>query len=230
LHREINNLIKFPVYVLVFILLGLLFGYLTFKILSFSRTVEVPSLYGKSLLESNKLLTGKGLYLKIEGEDYDPVVSPGHVIRQDIPPGNKVKEKRGIKVIISKGPRVKSIPVLVNETLFNAESLLLQKGLKISKVIHVHSDTIDKDRIIAQRPGPNEQISDYLTVLVSLGHYDKNYFCPDFRDMSFEKAHEIIKKLNLKMEVRGEGEMVETQKPEPGVLIKSGDTIRLKLY
>jgi serine/threonine-protein kinase len=230
LRREINNLIKVPVYILVFILLGLLFGYLTFKILSFSRTVEVPSLYGKSLLESNKLLTSKALYLKIEGEDYDPIVPPGHVIRQDIPPGNKVKEKRGIKVVISKGPRVKSIPMLVNETLLNAESLLLQKGLKISKVMQVHSDTIEKDRIIAQRPDPDEKISDYITVLVSLGPYDKFYYCPDFRDMPFEKAHEIIKKLNLKTEVEGEGEMVETQKPESGVLIKSGDTVRLKLY
>ncbi|MDP2752945.1 MAG: hypothetical protein Q8P40_00915, partial [Nitrospirota bacterium] len=80
LHKETSNLIKFPIYMLAFILLGLIFGYLTFKVLSFSRTVVVPDLYGKSPLESNKLLTRNGLYLKIEGEDYDPAVPPGNIL------------------------------------------------------------------------------------------------------------------------------------------------------
>jgi eukaryotic-like serine/threonine-protein kinase len=229
LQREMSNLMKFPVYILAFILLGLVFGFLTFKILSFSRTVEVPDLYGKSLLESNKLLTGNGLYLKIEGEDYDPAIPPGNIIKQDVPAGNKVKERRGIKVVISKGPRVKSVPMLVNDTLNNAETLLLQKGLKIAKVIMVHSDIVEKDKIIAQKPGPDEQMSDFITVVVSLGPYEKFYHCPDFRGMSFEQANEIIKKLNLKVEVEGTGTSIQTQNPAPGKQIKAGDLIKLKI-
>ena len=220
---------KFPVYILAFILLGLVFGFLTFKILSFSRTVEVPDLYSKSLLESNKLLTNNGLYLKIEGEDYDPAIPPGNIIKQDVPAGNKVKERRGIKVVISKGPRVKAVPLLVNDTLNNAETLLLQKGLKIAKVIMVHSDMVEKDKIIAQKPGPDEQMSDFITVVVSLGLYDKFYHCPDFRGMSFEQANDIIKKLNLKVEVEGTGTSIQTQNPAPGKQIKAGDLIRLKI-
>lgn len=230
LHKETSNLIKFPIYMLAFILLGLIFGYLTFKVLSFSRTVEVPNLYGKSPLESNKLLTRNGLYLKIEGEDYDPAVPPGNILRQDVPAGNKVKERRGIKVVISKGPRVKSVPLLVNETLLNAEPMLLQKGLKIAKVIMVHSDTVEKDKIVAQKPGPDEEVSDHITVLVSLGPYDVIYHCPDFKGMSFEQAKDIIKKLNLTIETEGSGEEIETQKPEPGRRVKAGDTIHLTLF
>ncbi len=230
LHKEISNLIRFPLYMLAFILLGLVFGFLTFKVLSFSRTVEVPDLYGKSPLESNKLLTKEGLYLKIEGEDYDSAIPPGNILRQDIPAGNKVKERRGIKVTISKGPRVKSIPVLVNETLLNAESMLLQKGLKITKVIMVHSDTVEKDKIVAQKPGPDERVSDYITVLVSLGPYDIFYYCPDFKGMLFEQAKELVERLKLTVETEGSGEKIETQKPEPGKRIKNGDTIYLKLF
>jgi beta-lactam-binding protein with PASTA domain len=230
LHKETSNLIKFPFYILAFIFLGLIFGYLTFKVLSFSRTVEVPNLYGKSPLESNKLLTRNGLYLKIEGEDYDPAIPPGNILRQDVPAGNKVKERRGIKVVISKGPRVKSVPMLVNETLLNAEPMLLQKGLKIAKVIMVHSDTVEKDKIVAQKPGPDEEVSDHITVLVSLGPYDVIYHCPDFKGMSFEQAKDIIKKLNLKIETEGSGEKIETQKPEPAKRVKAGDTIYLKLF
>ncbi len=225
-----HKLIRFPLYIFAFILLGLLFGYLTFKALSFSRTVEVPNLYGKPLLESNKLLTSKGLYLKIEGEDYDSTVPQGNIITQDVPAGKSVKERRAIKIVISKGPRIKSVPFLVNETLTNAETLLLQKGLKITRVITVHSDTVEKDRVLAQKPGPDDQVKDAITVLVSLGPYEKVFYCPDFKGMTTEQANDLIRKLNMKTSVEGSGDTVETQKPEPGKQIKSGDTIYLKLF
>lgn len=225
-----NKLIRVPLYTFAFIFLGLIFGYLTFKVLSFSRTVEVPNLYGKTLLESNKLLTDKGLYVKIEGEDFDSAIPSGNIIRQDVPAGKSVKERRGIKVVISKGPKVRSVPLLVNETLADAESLLIEKRLKLGKEIKVHSDTVEKDRILAQDPGADEQASDAITVVVSLGPYEKFYFCPDFRGMSFEQANDLIKKLDLNVSAEGSGVTVETQRPEPGRQLKSGDTIYLKLF
>lgn len=229
MNKDLHKFIRYPLYIFAFILLGLIFGYLTFKALSFSRTVDVPDLYGKSPLESNKLLSNKGLYLKIEGEDYDSTIAAGNIIRQDVPAGKKVKERRGIKVVISKGSRVKYIPMIANETITNAESMLLQKGLKIARLIMVHSDIVEKDRIIAQRPGTEEQVSDIITVLVSLGPYEYIYHCPDFKGMSLEQANVLIRKLNLKLSTEGSGEMIGSQKPEPGKQIKTGDTIYLKL-
>lgn len=227
--EQMSTLIKFPLYTFAFILLGLIFGYLTFKILSFSRTVEVPSLYGKSLVESNELLTRNWLYLKIEGEDYDSTVLPGHILRQDIPAGNKVKEKRGIKVILSKGPRAQSIPMLMNETLLNAETILLQNGLKIAKIIRVHSDTVEKDKIVSQKPESAEKVSDFITVLVSLGPHQVTYYCPDFKGMSIDKAKQLIEKLNLKIETSGQGSIVKAQKPQSGTFVQTGDTIFLHI-
>jgi serine/threonine-protein kinase len=230
IQKEISNLMKVLFYMLSFILLGLIFGFLTFKILSFSRTVEVPDLYGKSSVEVSKLLRGKGLNLKIEGEDYDSSILPGHILKQDVPAKKKVKEGRGIKVILSKGPRVQSIPLLVTETLSNAEALLIQKGLKIAKVIRVHSNKIEKDRIIAQVPEPTEKVSDYITVLVSSGPHEVIYYCPDFKDMPADEAKELIERLNLKMETSGSGDLVRAQKPKPKTYVKTGDTIYLQLY
>jgi len=230
IQKEISNLMKVLFYMLSFILLGLIFGFLTFKILSFSRTVEVPDLYGKSSVDASKLLREKGLNLKIEGEDYDSSILPGHILKQDVPAKKKVKEGRGIKVILSKGPRVQSIPVLVTETLSNAEALLIQKGLKIAKVIRVHSNKIEKDRIIAQDPEPTEKVSDYITVLVSSGPHEVIYYCPDFKDMPADEAKELIERLNLKMVTSGSGDLVRAQKPNPKTYVKTGDTIYLQLY
>jgi serine/threonine-protein kinase len=230
LRKELSNLIKIPFYMLSFIILGLIFGFLTFKVLSFSRTVEVPNLYGKSPVEASKLLREKGLNLKIEGEDFDSTVLPGHILKQDVPPQKKVKEGRGIKVVLSKGPRVQSIPFLVNETLSNAEAILIQKGLRISKVIRVHSDKVEKDRIISQSPEPTEKISDYITVLVSSGPHESIFYCPDFINMSVDEAKELIEKLNLKVETTGSGDRIRAQKPKAKTYIKTGDTIYLQLY
>lgn len=230
MQKGFSSLIKFTIFAIAFIFLGLFFGYMTFRILSFSRTVDVPDLRGRNLLESNRLLTDKNLYLKIEGEDYDSTIPPGYVLKQNIPAGKKVKEKRAIKVVISKGPRVKSIPLLVNETLFNAESVLIQKGLRVTRVFMVHSDMIEKDKIIAQKPAIDEPLTDTITLLVSLGPHEKTYFCPDFRAMPLEQSLEIIKKLNLNVDIEGTGEIVESQKPEPGKQIKTGESVKLILY
>jgi len=224
-----SNFLKVPLFFALFILLGLAFGFITFKILSFSRTVEVPSLTNLTMLEANESLSRTGLYLKIEGEDFDPAILTGRIIRQDVPPGNKVKEKRSIKVIVSKGPRISSVPQLVHETLTDAESLLMQKGISIGKTIYVHSDTVEKGKIIAQKPEPHERLSDKITVLVSLGQHELIYFCPDFINKSIENAQETAEKMGLSLETKGSGNIVSAQKPKPGTLVKNADKIYLEL-
>ena len=224
-----GGLLKIPLYILTFLLLGLLIGYTTFKILSFSRTVEVPSLYGKSTEEAHKLLTKKGLCLKIEGEEYDSTVMPGQILKQDVQAGETVKEGKEIKVVLSKRPEGQSMPLLVNETLSGAESLLLQKRLKIAKIMRVHSDTVEKERIVAQNPEPGEILSNRITVLVSLGPHEVIYYCPDFEGMQVEEAKDLIETLNLRIETEGDGNRVKVQKPKPGTYIKTGDTIHLHL-
>ena len=224
-----NNFLKIPLFFALFILLGLSFGFITFKILSFSRTVEVPSLTNLTMLEANEALSKAGLYLKIEGEDFDPTIQAGRILRQDIPAGNKVKEKRAIKAVVSKGPRVSSIPPLVQKLLPDAESLLMEKGLSIGEVISVHSDSVEKGKIIAQKPEPHERLTDKITVLVSLGPHELSYSCPDFLNKSIEDAKETADKLGLTLETKGAGNIVSAQKPRPGTLIKNTDKIFLEL-
>jgi len=224
-----SNFLRIPLFFAIFLLLGLSFGFITFKILSFSRTVEVPSLTNLSMLEANESLHRKGLYLNIEGEDFDSAIPAGRILRQDIPAGNKVKEKRAIKVIVSKGPRVSSVPLLVNNQLGDAESLLMEKGLSIGRTISVHSDSFEKGIIIAQKPEPHERLTDKITVLVSLGPHELIYYCPDFLNRSIENTRQTADKIGLLLETKGTGRIVAAQKPKPGTIIKNTDKIYLDL-
>lgn len=224
-----NSFFRIPLFFALFVLLGLSFGFITFKILSFSRTVEVPSLKNLTLLQANESVSRKGLYLKIEGEDFDPVIQAGRIMRQDIPSGKNVKEKRSIKVVVSKGPRISSIPLLVQKSFSEAESMLMEKGLSIAKVISVHSDEVGKGKVIAQKPEPHEKLSGGITVLVSLGPHELIYLCPDFLDKSVDYAMEIAQKLGIVLETKGTGRLVAAQKPGAGTLIKNTDVVHLEL-
>lgn len=224
-----SSFLKIPLFFVLFIVLGLSFGFITFKILSFSRTVEVPSLSNLTMLEANESLTEAGLYLKIEGEDFDPAVQAGRIIRQDIPPGKKVKAKRAIKVVVSKGPRISSLPLLVHKPLSEAESQLIQTGLGLGSVIYVHSDSVERGTVIAQKPEPHERLSDKITVLVSLGPHELIYVCPDFLNKDVAQAREIAENLGLIIETKGTGTIISAQKPRPGSVIKNTDKIFLEL-
>jgi serine/threonine-protein kinase len=222
-----SNILRIPLFFAVFVLLGLVFGYLTFKVLTFSRTVEVPAVVNMTLLQANEALSKAGLYLKIEGEDYDPTVQAGKILRQDVPAGNKVKEKRAIKVVVSKGPRIYSVPSMVGETLEDARDALLQQGLKIGKIIYVHSDSMEKGKIVAQRPEPEERLTDTITALVSLGPYELSYHCPDFVNKGLADAKALAEKMGLAVDIKGEGGTVLSQNPGPGSPVKTGDKLIL---
>ncbi|MGO9613295.1 MAG: PASTA domain-containing protein [Dissulfurispiraceae bacterium] len=169
-----RKLLKIPLYVVILLAIGIIAGHFTFQALSFSRTVTVPDVRGKSTIEANNILKDKELYIRIEGEDYDALIPEGYIIRQDVPSGNKVKEGREIKVVLSKGPKVKYVPDVVGQTLDDAEAQLRGRGIRIKKIIYVHSEDVPKDSIVAQRPEVNESGADMFSVIVSLGGFDEN--------------------------------------------------------
>lgn len=224
-----SSIIRIPALFIVFVLLGLAFGFITFRVLSFSPAVRVPSLHDMSLLEADEALSKTGLYLKIEGEDYDPKIQAGRIVRQDIPAGYEVKEKRSIGVVVSKGPRVYSIPLIVNMPLGDAEEMLMEKGLKIGKIIKVHSDSVGKDRIVAQEPGPDERLTGPIAVVVSDGAQDIEYYCPDFTGRDIGEARQVAQKIGLTVDTTGTGAFVASQVPVAGTEVKSGDSLHLEL-
>lgn len=229
MQKGLRKVFMVPLFILGFVLMGLFSGYLTFKIMSFSKTVEVPDLKGKTVIEANDILNKAGLYLKVEGEDYDPSVAPGRIVRQDVPSGNKVKVQRGIKVFLSKGPRIQYLPDLLGLSLPEAESVLVKSGLRVEKIIHVHSSTVGKDTVLSQRPHPEEAVKDALSLVISAGPYSILYYCPDFAGKSKEEASSLAEQLGLAVEFEGQGGRVRTQKPAPETLVRTGDTIHLQM-
>lgn len=166
-----RKIIKFFLYSIILLAIGLISGHLTFELLSYGKTVEMPDLRGKNIEEAQMLLSANKLYLRVDGEEYDNYLPQGFILRQDIKSGYKLKEGREIGVILSKGPRIRDVPDLIGKTLDSAETILKDKGLRINKIIYVHSSHAEKNIILAQRPEPLEKGGNFFTVVVSLGNF-----------------------------------------------------------
>ncbi len=63
-------------------LVSLLTFYISIHTLIFGNEVKVPDLRGKDVVASRQVLTASSLSLEIAGEEYDPAVPAGEVIRE----------------------------------------------------------------------------------------------------------------------------------------------------
>jgi serine/threonine-protein kinase len=224
-----KSLAKIVFYIVIFLILAISSSYVTFRVMGAKKTVTVPDLKGMSLIEANKEILTKKLYLRIEAEDFSSEILAGNIIRQDVPPSEKIKEGRTIRVIVSKGPKRLYMPSFVGFNVDEARNLALRKNIKIEQMIRVRSDTVEKDIIISQRPTPEEKGADTIMLLVSEGPFEKLYLCPDFTEMTLTEAKDLSAKMGMEIELTGSGSNIIEQKPKPGSFIKKGDIIRLKL-
>jgi serine/threonine-protein kinase len=226
-----RRLIKYPLYVLSFILISAASAYITLLILSAGLTVIVPDLTGKSLQDADEILEEHGLYLKVEAEAYDRSIPAGYILSQDIPVGSRIKRREGeIKVVASKGPEARLIPSVVGKDINEVEKLLVKKGLDVSKVINVHSNKTDTGKVIAQKPASEEWTGEPIILVVSKGPYDVTYYCPFFQGMIKKDALMLVRELGLKVkltEPAGSIGIVTGQRPKPGTPIKPGSTVYL---
>ncbi|MCS7215178.1 MAG: PASTA domain-containing protein [Thermodesulfovibrio sp.] len=153
------------------ILGGFLAGYLFLTLFISSGTIEVPDLRGKDIVQANHILKEKGLYIRIDGEEYSDTPK-GTVSRQSLPAGTKVKKGREVGVIISKGLKFTFFPDLRGLPYEEAEKILNEKGIPIEKVIRIYSNKYPENIVIAQSPEP-QQGGKAIKLIVSLGEREE---------------------------------------------------------
>ena len=225
----IKNFFKIVVYFASFLAAGAVVLFLVVKIINVDKTGEVPLLEGKSLIEARELLDKRNLFLKIEGRENHPEVMADHIIKQNIKPGEDIYVGSEIGVFVSKGPEMYSMPSFEGQELKDAKLTLVNLGIKISKITWVHSDTVKKGSIIAQRPLPGNIESNEINFLVSLGHYAVSYKCPGFVNMTTEDARMLAVELGIKLNEKETGVRVIDQKPAAGTIINKGDSVEVVL-
>lgn len=152
----IKNFFKIVMYLASFLVAAAIVVFLVVKIVNIDKTGEVPLLEGKSLTEAEELLSKRQLILKIEGRKSNNEIREDHIINQNIGPGEDVRIGTEVGVFVSSGPEMYTMPSFEDQALNDAKLTLVNLGIKIRKITWVHSDTVEKGWIIAQRPLPGK--------------------------------------------------------------------------
>ncbi|GBD96774.1 MAG TPA: PASTA domain-containing protein [Nitrospirae bacterium] len=225
----IKNIVKLFFYFIAFVVVGAVAAYLVFQVVNFDKGGEVPLLVGKSVTEAAELLNKRKLFLSIKGKYYHDEIPEGYIIEQKTEPGERIQVGTDVEVLVSKGHEIYSMPSFEGQILEDAKLTLINLDMQIKKVTRVHSDSVSKGVIIAQRPLPGNISSNEINFLVSLGPYKISYRCPSFVDMTIDDARILAEELGVKLIEKERGSRVIFQKPEAGALINKGDSVEIKL-
>lgn len=108
--------------------------YLVTNLTNVPREIVVPELKGFPITEAIVRLEELGLVGRQVEEVYDREVVEGKIVTQRPEAGRKVKSGRTVSLVVSKGPKLITVPDLFGREIHQAESILAALDLKLGKV------------------------------------------------------------------------------------------------
>ncbi|MFR2533623.1 MAG: Stk1 family PASTA domain-containing Ser/Thr kinase [Clostridia bacterium] len=200
------------------------------------KNVPIPELVGKTEEEIKEVLKGTKLQYEITGEDYSSEIEEGKIISQD-PSYRKnftIKENTTIKLVVSKGIEVVTIPKVAGYTYEEAEKILTDAKLKVEKIEET-SQKVQEGVVIKQEPAENTSANagDTIKVHVSTGTGIKQVAVPSLVNKTQEAASKELTDNNLKVSVAYEEDttkengIVLKQSIDTGKVVDEGTTVTI---
>ena len=153
------------------------------------EVIEIPDLVGKRADNIGDL---SSIYIEREPV-FSDAVAEGRVISQFPRGGAKRKladgEKCTVKLTVSLGKELKTVPQLKNYKYTDAAAVLRSLGAKI-KIVSVYDDKIEGDRVLRTLPesGESIEIGDTVTLFVSRNHIHAPISVRSFVGLPLEEA------------------------------------------
>jgi beta-lactam-binding protein with PASTA domain len=201
-----------------------------------AREVSVPSLVGQPLSSASVIVSQAGLTLRVdETRRSDPNVGAGRIAQQDLPPTAVVRRGRTVRVWLSTGGVVASVPVLVGEMERTARLQLQQGGLSLATVSDIRSNDLPADVVVAQDP-PEGSRAAAVSLLVNRSDRAAAYVMPDLIGVNGARAAEVLRADGFRVAVVGQNPypgvpagIVIRQSPQAGFQVTPGDTVSLEV-
>jgi beta-lactam-binding protein with PASTA domain len=142
------------------------------------RETTMPNIIGKNVSEANRMLSSRGLVLRVADRVYsdEPI---NVVVRQTPTSGQLMKVSQQAHVVLSLGQRQLEIPLLEGSSLRVSRIELLRAGLQVGEVSNVTMPDAPVDQVVEQTPRPGAgAATPRVDVLVSQGARDAAYVMP----------------------------------------------------
>ncbi|MFA6584532.1 MAG: PASTA domain-containing protein [Elusimicrobiaceae bacterium] len=198
--------------------------------------VAVPDITKKSAMAALDILSENGLSLKKQGDEFDPGVPAGSIVRQIPSPGTSVREGKTVRVWFSRGGEAVFAPNLVGFPLRNGELLVRQNQLMLGEVSESYSLRFEKGLIMSQDPKADASLSKnaLVNVVVSAGEPPQGTnLMPDFRQKLLPEARRWGKDTGIEVKVSEDTNSVFPdntvigQEPAPDTLVQNGQSVNL---
>lgn len=199
--------------------------------------VSAPDLVAKHRSEAERLASALGLKIEILNREYNDRIEVDHVLAQSPAPGTLLKRGNSIKLTISNGIKLTSVPNVLGMTRRDAEVALNEKGLSIEAYEYEYNDSVPRGRVIAQEPESSRTVAynSGVRLLFSSGPRPESVVVPSVIGLTAEYATQLLEESGL--EVTHEYEInrvypdgtVSSQKPEPGEEVQPGMAVVLTI-
>jgi serine/threonine-protein kinase len=194
--------------------------------------VIVPDLTLKTEEDAISLLEASELDYARSVRENSRDVPKGQVIRTDPEPNTEVRKGTRVILYISEGVAQVKVPNVIGKTLADATRDIEAVGLKV-KSTEVYSDSVDKGRVVSQRPDPDVvyEIGGTVTLEVSKG--PEIVIVPEVRTMDEADARAALTAVGLVPKVKyvdyPEDDVVVAQFPIAGSSAKPGDIVEIEV-
>ena len=190
--------------------------------------VEVPDLAGKTQVEAARILSERGLELRLSSRRFSSTVGKDRILDQIPAPGSRLKLERGVKVLLSLGDRQFSVPDLEGASLRASQLMLTQRGLSVGNTLYAHTEPGEASTIVHQSPpaGDVGGSDPAVNVLVSLGPLAEYYVMPDLTGRPLDEVVEQVRNEGFRL-----GEVTYDRHPgiERGRIVQQQPPVGYKL-
>lgn len=198
-----HKILSFIVGAILLFILTIMITYFGLK-LTQVKEVVLPNFVGMSKEQAEKTAKDtKLVYTELEAQ-FSPDVPEGYVISQEprYMENYKVKEKSEIKVVISKGQEITTVPKVVGMKKEEAITALEEANL-LSEVIEETSKTVEEGYVISQEIKENTQANagETVKIHVSIGTGIEQVDVPNVTGKAEAEARKLLSDSKLKAEV-----------------------------
>ena len=185
----------------VILLFSIVFG-ITYFVMNVARLkdVQIPNIVGITWEEAKSKITAANLNYQLQEEQYSKDVPLGYVISQEpaYVENYKIKEKNVIKVVLSKGQKIVTVPKVVGEEQAKAIETLSNLELLV-EVKEEYNNKIQAGFVISQDIEEKTEIKagEKITITVSKGI--EMVTVPNLIGKSEEDAKKEIEAAGLKL-------------------------------
>ncbi len=160
--------------------------------------VQIPELVGKNAMEAESLAKEANLVYEVQSEEYSEDVPEGIIISQDPSyiPNYTIKEKTTIKVVVSKGQKIVTVPKVTGKEKQEAIDELEELGLKV-EIIEEPSKKVEEGVVISQDLKANTEINAGATIKLTVSTGVEMTSVPNLIGRTEEEAKKMIEEAGL---------------------------------